>query len=266
MRWKGILVLFVLVTIFSFYTHVTTIHDNGNDINALYLWYALLLFTLIFGIGINFADRIIKEDKFNKKIIIKFNLLMLLIFTIILEIVLWSIPCQGEGCLTKIFGAPLIPLVLFFATILFSVISSFILFNFDKRIIKSILYMGLILSALFLLLAIVSILTCDFNSRYCLAKKALETGNPYLCEKVRVQTQQNKDLCYLSVSDRWTGNENFCHNIKEERLFNVCIRHLATNTNNPELCNEINSTIAGIGRRECTDWVNVVNSREQLED
>ncbi len=271
MRWKGIVALFALITTFSFHYYVKNYHyfyrsaeTAANDIqNAFYLWFVLLLFTLIFAVGINFADRKIKQKKFTKAAIIKFNLLVFVVVTVILEIILWSMSCQGEGCMVKFIGAPLIPAALFFAVIIFSVVPSFIISKLDNKMIKKILLVGLILSGLFVVLAIASLLTCDFNARLCLAEKALETGNPSFCEKSG--SQQQIDLCYLALSDRYAGDENFCYNIKEERLFNVCIRDIATNRNDTSICNEINSTIAKIGRQECIDWVNVANNRKPLE-
>ena len=186
--------------------------------------------------------------------------------TIFFEIINFVFPCSGEGCFFKFFGLFFIPLVLFGSVLIFSVIPSLILYKIydNKKAQRTFIYIGIIISAFFFILALSNGISCNFDtSHLCLAEKALEKNDPSFCEKLEngfyryLFGGSSKNSCYLTLSDKYNGIENFCENIQgDDFVFNHCISNLARNNKNAELCNQIKSPVNGLGRDECLELVN----------
>ena len=188
-----------------------------------------------------------------------------IVLTIFFEIINFILPCSGEGCFFKFFGLYYIPLVLFGSVLIFSVISLLILYKIydNKKAQRIFIYTGIIISAFFFILALSNGIGCNFNTSHLyLVEKAFEKNDASLCKKLEGGFYRSlfgggsKNSCYLALSDKYGGNENFCGNIHgDDFVFNHCISNLARNTKNVELCNQIKSNVNDWGRDECLELV-----------
>ncbi len=263
-RWKGSLVLLIVFTAFVVNFHVSNIHYFSTSpqtikedfLDSLYIWLFFLLNVLIFAFALNFSNKKILKNEFKGGWLLKFNIIMWISLTLFFEIINFALPCSGEGCFGKFIYSFYIPLVLLGSVVIFSVIPSLIFYKIydNKRAQRTLIYVGIIISAFFFILALLNGSSCNFNTSHsCLAEKALEKNDPSTCEK---QRGTEKDYCYLTLSEKYAGTKNFCDEIKiDEFLFNDCISNIARNTKNAELCNQIKSTVNGWGKDECLNLI-----------
>lgn len=119
-------------------------------------------------------------------------------------------------------------------------------FSFGEKIFKIIILVLFFGIAYFYFQGSLESYTCRYNSDYrCLAKKAIKSQNPSLCEKYKGRSSANKEYktyCYIEVSKKWE-DISLCDNVPKEighydDLYN-CVRNIAKNNNDPDLCEEL---------------------------
>lgn len=243
-KWKGGLIIFLLV--------IATIllGSPGQIWEGLIAFCPILMLVLvlptIFIISISLTLKKVKEGTYNTKWLLKINLFEFSVIAILMSLFLWGLIIietyrpSGSDTSGAALGFFYIPIFVFLALVLFSIIPSLIYKKLiDKKRVLSIIFLaGLVLSISLIFLGIVYKASCDFYSyEVCVAKKAVKEENIDLCEKIK--TPYNRSACYFGISYRGYKDMEICQRMQGPAYFTDCVINIAKNTEDEKLCYQL---------------------------
>ena len=248
---KGGIAFFILAFTCSIF-YICGLTDAGLSgfFSGLYflIFLAVVIGTFVFSFAIRSTEKKILKNEFSFWWLFKFNFVYWIVLTIIFEIILFLIPLLknlGEGGMAIAVAMYYTPQVMALSVVIISLIPSFIYSKIrdSEKALRKLFYFVIGLSILLVILSIISLFTCNFNTSVnCLAEKALKTNNPHICDRAwSIGEPHPEERCYSDVAKKYSGTEDICSNIKfrGEIIKDYCYENLAYNTNNPNLCENI---------------------------